>query len=129
MKKTSNQKKHYLFYIAIFGSLIIAISGLFSPIPNIIIPIGLILGFVTFYVLYSIPAKNGLWADLRLIAVIFSQSAIGSGLLFFGCIFLDRNICSENLLKAQVFGNFIFPFIMVAFLWLTQRLPAILGKR
>jgi len=123
MKERSGLPKYMLIIIVGFNGMLIFISGIiFAPSTLLI---GYFIGFYTYYIVYSIEAKNVLWRELRLIIVILIGSSLGSILLLVTCNFHHSNVCLPNAFRAQIFTNYIAPLISSVGLWFFERLPVL----
>jgi len=129
MIKKITGKKYFLLILVIVNSFIMLFSGLFAPNPRIIFPVGLFLGIITFGLVYAIPGKFSIRSDIYLLLISFSQSFLGSILLQGACKFISKPVCSTNLLRAQVFGNFAFPMLIITILWITIRVPLFFRRK
>lgn len=123
----SNKAKVVSMLIAGYVSVLL-LSGLLLPNPRMIAPLGMFLGILAFYLIYSGVPKKNLLLDVYLFLTTFLGSSLGSLLLSLACRFVEKPICTSNLLRAQIFGNFAFPLMVIIILWLTQRLPVILKR-
>lgn len=113
--------------VAIYILILLGVG--LSPIPKIIYPIGMFLGFFTFYLYFTIPPKNKLMVDIGLFLIPILGGSAGSLLLWIACKLLTRSVCQVSSFKAQVFGNIAFPLLIVFWLWIVQRLASLLRKK
>jgi len=111
------------------GGTILASAGLFSPTPRTIVPVGFILGFITFYLAYSAPIRNPKWIDVRMLSMVAAEGVLAAVFLLLACLWLRKPVCEPLHLRAQVFGNFIFVSIIIVLLWLSERLPMMIKSR
>ena len=98
-----------------------------DPAPEIIIPIGLIIGIFMFPLSFRLPIANYRWVDFRLLLIFISSSTIGSLLLILGCTFVTKDICYEPSISTQIVFIYVLPLAVCFIVWLFDRLPVIIG--
>jgi membrane-bound ClpP family serine protease len=122
-------KKHYqksVLIIIIYGVGLLY-AGYWSPSPRLIGIVGFVLGIMAFSVVYSSRIESK-YLDLSVFVISVLGSCVGTILIFLSCTIKSKPICSSNSLQAQAFGNFVIPLLFIIALWLSRRLPVILGK-
>lgn len=112
---------------AIYTIILLGIG--ISPYPKLIYPVGMFLGYFTFYGYFSNPIKGPKWKDIGLFLYAICGSLSGSFLIWIICKLFQRPVCQASSLSAQIFGNFAFPLLILFWLWIVQRLPIILRKK
>jgi hypothetical protein len=120
-------KVAFLPFVAIGNSIVLLTCTLWVPNPRIVAPVGLLLGVFTFYMVYAVPIKQKVFVDIVLLITLIAGSALSSVALFLACKFLEKPICAPAFYNAQIFGNFVFPLIIPGILWVTWRVPTLLG--
>ncbi len=127
MRPKISLKSYHLPILVLLNSMILVLGGLF--IPRYIVQVGFLVGFITFYLVFSIEEKRKLVLDVYLIVTVLASSLIGSIFLAISCEIYNKLVCSPNFFRAQIFGNFIFPLIFVVFLWISERLLLVFKKK
>lgn len=127
MKKPTPRNNSILILIIGVNGIILLLTGIF--IPSLSLAISFLLGIFTFYLAYSIPTKDSVWKEIRLVLLIIGSSSLGIFLLWISCMLYKSAVCRSNVFNGQVIGYYTFPFIASLFLWLTARLPIILKNR
>ena len=125
-KPRNNSTLPIVILVTIVG-LIYALSSLLSPAPEIIIPIGLIIGIFMFQLSFSLPISNYRWVDFRLLLIFISSSTIGVLLLLMGCTFVTKDICYGQSISTQIVFIYVLPLAVCFIVWLFDRLPVIIG--
>ncbi len=127
MKQIINN--HFLPFITFIYSFVMLLAGLFSPTPYVIALVGFFLGMGTFYLYFATVKKQTKWLDVYPFVISLLGSSIASLLLIAACQIVSISVCARNFLRAQIFGIFAFPLIIIIFLWVAERLPTLIKKR
>jgi hypothetical protein len=114
-------------FIIVYSFILFGIGLL--PDPQLIYPLGFILGMITFYIVYYIPERKAFLLDIYLFMIAILGGIFGSALLWISCQFFVAKVCQAALFDAQVFGNVTFPLLIIFFLWLAGRLSKILRRK
>ncbi len=69
------------------------------------------------------------WLDAYPFVISLVGSGITSLLLKYLCKYATKPVCSYDSLRAQVFGVFVFPLIIITFLWIVERLPILIKRK
>jgi hypothetical protein len=129
MIKKITRNKLFLPFLEVFYIFVIVYSGFFAPTPNVIAPLGIFLGIIYFFMVFSAIGEFSLKADIYLFLGAILGSSLGTGIIFGGCQFTSNQVCSPNMLSAQIFGNYAFPLLLILVLWITIRVPLFFRKK
>ncbi len=127
MNKIQNliHNKWFLPLVIALNSIILLFNLLFVS-GRVQIYAYLFVSLTTFYLNFLLPIKNKKWLDVLLVFVSFAQSSVSSLLLIVVYNFLDKHNYSSQSVRTQVINNFSIPFLIMAILWIVQRLPVLL---
>lgn len=129
MKPLRENSFAFISIIVSIAGVIYALVSLLSPVSQLIIPVGLVIGIILFYLAYKIIIENPRWIDIRLLIIILSSSTLGCVLILVGCLFLNNKICYEPKISTQIVSIYFFPSLMNLGLWLQNRLTKIVADR
>lgn len=122
------QKKFFVPLLIFINSLVMIISALFAvgKMNGLIL---VLIGMITFYLVYSVPVNKTLLHDVFLVLAILCQGALSSILLLSLCQFLSKPVCVSPSYRTQVLMNFALPFFVILILWFTERTPVLFAQK
>lgn len=129
MRKKITHTKYFLLILEVVYIVVLVYSGLFAPTPGVIAPIGFFLGILYFSLVYSIKGEFSIRSDAYLFLTALLGSFLGTALILGGCQFISKPVCSPALFRAQVFGNFAFPLLVITILWVSMRIQVFFKKK
>jgi hypothetical protein len=121
--------KYFLPALIAVYIMVLVYSGLFAPTPDVIAPVGFFLGLFYFFLVYSATGKFSLKADAYLFLTALLSSFLGTVLILGTCQFITKPVFAPISFRAQVFGNFAFPLLVITILWISIRVPLFFKKR
>lgn len=91
MKRLLSSQDTLLIWVFV-GGTILAFAGMFSSTPRAIVPVGFILGFITFYLAYSVPIQKLKWIDVRMLANVAAEGVLAALYLLLACLWLRKPV-------------------------------------